>query len=338
MSRQDPVMHRLLAKMAAYYEDPDVSEIALCAPGVLFLRARKADEHGRVWHRVRAPHMTWEHVTRVLSFCANTFSQQFNPRQPVWDGVLPGGHRICAIMGAGVLYDEPRPEGGIAVSIRQKGLSGGDISDYGGTKKKFSRRLRAETQEGGFGGRDPEVGELVHRLADAKVPLIISGETGSGKTHLLRQLIARIPRDTRIITVEDTHELDVPHENRVHLITARSKRQETSTSLTQAEAVDVCNRLTPDCIIVGEIGTGNAANAYEIMLTGHSHFMTSIHAGSAEDVPKSFIKRMQHSGQAFDSKAVTEDLRAKVAVIQLKELPDKTKIIDDVYVPPGVPV
>jgi pilus assembly protein CpaF len=123
--------------------------------------------------------------------------------------------------------------------------------------------------------------DLLERSVRAKLDLVVSGATGSGKSTFLRSLAAAIPADERLIVIEDTNELVLPHPHVVHLECVPGHD---GASVGVADLVANALRMRPDRIIVGEVRTPREASALlEALATGHEGALTSLHAGSAAD-------------------------------------------------------
>ena len=118
----------------------------------------------------------------------------------------------------------------------------------------------------------------------------------------------------RILTIEDTRELIVPHPNRVHLVLSRTAQ---TNELTYAKVIDLVVRFTPDAIIGGEISTGNAGAIWELMGSGHDNCLATIHAESSEAAYAAFADRILHSYPTMDRKKTIEEMHQKLRVVQI---------------------
>ena len=128
-------------------------------------------------------------------------------------------------------------------------------------------------------GLHPDAAALLRRCVVARASFIVSGATGSGKSTLLRSLADAIPHDERLIVIEDTNELVLPHPHAVHLECVPARE---GGGVTVADLVANALRMRPDRIIVGEVRTPREASALlEALSTGHEGSLTTLHAGSA---------------------------------------------------------
>jgi len=128
----------------------------------------------------------------------------------------------------------------------------------------------------------PEVGELIKGVVKAKLNILISGGTGTGKTTLLNVLSRFIPSSERIVTIEDSAELQLKQEHVVRLET-RPPNIEGKGEVSQRDLVKNSLRMRPDRIIVGEVRGGEVLDMFQAMNTGHDGSLTTIHANSPRD-------------------------------------------------------
>ncbi len=128
----------------------------------------------------------------------------------------------------------------------------------------------------------PEIGEILKGIVKARLNVLISGGTGSGKTTLLNVLSRFIPADERIITIEDSSELQLKQEHVIRLET-RPSNIEGKGEITQRDLVRNSLRMRPDRIVVGEVRGQEAFDMLQAMNTGHDGSLTTIHANSPRD-------------------------------------------------------
>jgi pilus assembly protein CpaF len=128
----------------------------------------------------------------------------------------------------------------------------------------------------------PEIGELLRGIVQARLNVLISGGTGSGKTTLLNVVSGFIPPDERIITIEDSAELQLRQGHVVRLET-KPPNIEGKGEFTQRDLVRNCLRMRPDRIVMGEVRAGEALDMLQAMNTGHDGSLTTIHANTPRD-------------------------------------------------------
>ncbi|MEA3386102.1 MAG: CpaF family protein [Thermodesulfobacteriota bacterium] len=199
-----------------------------------------------------------DHLSRIIDRIASNVGRRIDESAPMLDARLLDGSRVNAII-------PPLALDGPALSIRRFAVE----------RLKLSTLvlLKALTQK---------VGDLLHGIVKAHLNVLISGGTGSGKTTLLNVLSDFIPKDERIVTIEDAAELQLQHEHVVRLET-RPPNMEGKGAIVQRDLVINCLRMRPDRIIVGEVRGPEAFDMLQAMNTGHDGCLTTIHANSSRD-------------------------------------------------------
>jgi len=164
------------------------------------------------------------------------------------------------------------------------------------------------------GSLTAEIGEVVRALAMAKLNILISGGTGSGKTTMLNILSGFIPSKERVITIEDSAELQLQQEHVCRLET-RPPNVEGKGEITQRELVRNCLRMRPDRVIVGEVRGAEVLDMLQAMNTGHEGSMTTIHANSSRDALLRLETMISLSGVAIMEKAMRQMISSSIDVI-----------------------
>jgi pilus assembly protein CpaF len=157
--------------------------------------------------------------------------------------------------------------------------------------------------------------------------IIISGGTGAGKTTLLNALSAFIPSDERIVTIEDSAELQLQQPHVVRLET-RPMNIEGKGEVTQRDLVRNALRMRPDRIVVGEVRGGEAIDMLQAMNTGHDGSLTTIHANTTRDALARLETMIQMTGMRLSDRAMRQQVASAVnLVIQVARLTDGTRRI-----------
>ena len=316
------VLNDVLEPLKRHYKRDDVSEIAVNAPGVCFHRLRTADRLGRHWRRADDPALDHGYLTLALHTLANVYREPFDgDLEQTLFGELPDGERLSAVAGRGVTYDGTRPEGGVALCIRQsaKGRKLHDLDGWGVARadERWSKgEVRDQMRE--ITSRSDGIHDRLCEAARKGKPFLLSGATNTGKTSLINRLLAEMEDDTRIVTVEDTQEVIVPVPNRVHLIIEREEKEGTQERrrLTAKQARNVITRFSPEAVLVGEISPDNAGLAIELLRSGHHHFWTSIHAGSVDEAVTEFAKLAIAGQRGRSVEEVQGYIRSSFTIIQ----------------------
>lgn len=306
------VLESLLKPLTEFYTPSFVEEIAINHPGQVWMRLHNA----RVpWVAYAAPQLTKQYLLDLVHTVANIYEQPFNPINgiPVVYAELPGvnnqTHRFTAIAGPNVQYDNEDLTGGIAMNIRSGIVKDTDLKTYHLERGKPLMQIRKRESV----RPDDPYDRLMQAIADGS-PILISGATASGKTTILNHLLTLIDKNSRVITVEDTREVFVPQENRVHLVLSRTRQ---NNEFNYPMLLDVIMRMTPDVVIGGELSTSNAAAIWQLLRTGHQHFYTTIHAESAEEAYKRFAGLILDIQPAYNATDLITEMKSKIRVVQL---------------------
>lgn len=266
------VLERYLEPLRPFLDDEDLTEVVVNRPGEVFTEGRGG------WARYDVPALSHPHLKSLCTAAAAFTRQDIGPEHPVISTTLPGGERCQVVAPPAV------PAGTISLTIRK-------ASPLTMTLDDFERRLlfsdvRASTED-----LSPDEQELV-RLRDrgawraflelavrSRRNIIISGATGSGKTTLSKGLVACIPDHERILTIEDTAELTIPHANHVRLL--YSKDGQGVAKIGPRELLESCLRMRPDRILLQELRDGTAFYYLRNVNSGHPGSITTVHADSA---------------------------------------------------------
>ena len=306
------VLESALRPLSFWYTQDNVEEVAVDSPGGIWLRLR--GKYAYPWHYREDPKLTREYLNNIMYIIANSNDFMFNPAAgtPTVYATLPGGHRFSGIAGKNIQYDTTDEIlGGVALAIRvySENLSI-NMSDFGlekgGRLKRLNKLQNVEDPD------DPYERLLLSINRGAHI--LVSGATATGKTTFLNNLITLLDEHERILTIEDTRELIVPHKNRVHIVLPRTQLTNT---FDYRQVIDLAVRFTPDAIIGGEISTSNAGALWELMGSGHKNCFATIHAENPEAAYKAFLGRILHSYPTTDREKTLKEMRDKLRVVQI---------------------
>ena len=305
------VLESILRPLSYWYNQDNIEEVAINRSGQVWLRLR--GKRAYPWVMYKDEKLSKQYLTDLLYIIANTYELPFDPIQgnPVVYATIPGEHRFSAICGRNVMYDNDDLTGGIALTIR---VHADDVAvglgDYGLTQGSGLHKINPLKDI-----KEPE--DPYERLLlsiKRGDHILVSGATSTGKTTFLNNLLKILDINKRILTIEDTRELIVPHPNRVHIVLSRTEQ---TNALTYAKVIDLVVRFTPDAIIGGEISTGNAGAIWELMGSGHDNCLATIHAESSEAAYQAFTDRILHTYPTIDRKKTIEEMRQKLRVVQI---------------------
>lgn len=236
-----------------YLEDSSISEIMVIGSSRIFV------EQNGVVRRTKDCFVEEADVYRLVEQIVAPTNRMVNEASPIVDSRLPDGSRVHIVL-------PPVSLEGPVITIR-KFLKGGMTIE----------QLLA------FGEFPPQLTGILSALVKGKYNILISGSTNSGKSSLLNALAEYIGGSERVITIEDSAELQFFHvENLVRLET-RNANIEGENEITMQDLIKACLRMRPDRIIVGEVRGAEAMSMLQALSTGHSGSFSSIHANSCRD-------------------------------------------------------
>lgn len=305
------VLESVLRPLSYWYNQDNIEEVAINRSGQIWLRLR--GKRAYPWVMYKDEKLTKEYLTDLLYIIANTYELPFDPVSgtPVVYATIPGEHRFSAICGKNVMYDNEDLTGGIALTIRvhSEEVAFG-LQDYGLSQGNQLHKINPLKNI-----KDPDdpYEKLLISLKRGD-HILVSGATATGKTTFLNNLLKILDIHKRILTIEDTRELMVPHPNRVHVVLSRTAQ---TNELTYAKVIDLVVRFTPDAIIGGEISTSNAGALWELMGSGHDNCLATIHAESSDAAYAAFADRILHSYPTMDRKKTIEEMKQKLRVVQI---------------------
>lgn len=289
--RTNPTITGKLAPISQYWNGrgDDLVEISINRPGEVWLQRRATG-----YERHKNADITADWAWSLCESLANVAQRKFSEKKPMLGIQLPNGHRFQALLGPNVVS-------GIAISIRIRRKETVDLARYGFAREAPLPKLGANLQKRKAlvaAGSALTIGRISDVIAKGG-SAIVSGATGSGKTTFMKGLIRDLPEKSRVITIEDVEELDVPHENSVQILVSRTG---TGTEIEYPEVIDACMRFNPDTVIPGELSVHNAEAVFRLLNTGHGSFLTSIHSNGALDALLAFARNIEmRTGRKADA-------------------------------------
>lgn len=271
-----PGSEGLLSPLKSFLNDEAVNELVINKPYEVFV-----ERHGVMEHHA-LPVLSPMHIRRLFTLIANENGQSLSVAKPMMSGNLYDGSRVQLVI--------PPAARHYTLSIRRPSLQKRTLDDY--KQSNFYEKAhpfdlnRSDSNE--MNGNDMSLLSLYAKKKWAdfialavvlKKNIVISGQTSSGKTTFLNACMGAIPHHERIITLEDTYEVDIPHQNWVSLRAPKhSVRQ--GVGLCMQDLVQCALRLRPDRLIMGEIRGAEILDFISACSTGHEGSITSIHANN----------------------------------------------------------
>jgi pilus assembly protein CpaF len=244
------------------------------------------------------------HLMKIIDKIVSRVGRRIDESSPMVDARLPDGSRVNAII-------PPLAIDGPIMSIR-----------------RFSAEPLKLQDLVDFNSMTAPMAEILQGLGKAKVNILISGGTGSGKTTMLNVISGFISHSERIVTVEDAAELQMQQPHIVRLET-RPPNIEGNGEVTQRALVRNALRMRPDRIILGEVRGGEALDMLQAMNTGHEGSMATIHANTPRDALTRLENMVSMAAASLPSKATRQQISSAIGVVvQVARLTDgKRKVI-----------
>jgi pilus assembly protein CpaF len=278
--------------------DPTISDILVNSHSQVYVERRGKLESTDVRFADDA------HLMKIIDKIVSRVGRRIDESSPMVDARLPDGSRVNAIIPP-VALDGP------VVSIRRFAVIPLKIEDL----------LSYKTLT-------PEMASILQGLSKAKVNMLISGGTGSGKTTMLNILSCYIPTSERIVTIEDAAELQLQQPHVVRLET-RPPNIEGKGEVTQRSLVKNALRMRPDRIILGEVRGAEAVDMLQAMNTGHEGSLATIHANTPRDALSRLENMIGMAGLHLPVKAARQQISSAItALVQIGRLADgKRKVL-----------
>jgi pilus assembly protein CpaF len=242
-----------------------------------------------------------EHLMRVIERIVSSVGRRIDESSPMVDARLKDGSRVNAII-------PPLSIDGPVLSIRR----------FGAEPLRMNMLIENKALT-----RD--IADMLQMCVTARLNVLISGGTGAGKTTLLNALSAYIPEDERIVTIEDSAELQLQQPHVVRLET-RPPNIEGRGEVTQRDLVKNALRMRPDRIVIGEVRGGEAIDMLQAMNTGHDGSLTTVHANTPRDALSRLETMIQMTGMRLSDRAMRQQMASALdLVVQVARLSDGTR-------------
>jgi pilus assembly protein CpaF len=264
--------------------DPTVSEVMVNGPKKIYFERK-----GRLLLS-EVQFDDDDHVRRVIDRIVSPLGRHVDEASPIVDARLPDGSRVNVV-------------------IPPISLTGPTI-----TIRKFTKEKLRVDDLIRFGSMTPEIADFLRACVNARLNIVISGGTGSGKTTLLNVLSNFIPDDERIVSIEDSAELQLAKEHWIRLET-RPANIEGTGAVTARECMKSCLRMRPDRVIVGECRGAEALDMLQAMNTGHDGSLTTAHANTPRDMLSRLETMVLMAGMDLPVRAIREQISSAVDVI-----------------------
>jgi len=289
-----------------YLLDDSVSEIMVNGYQSIFV------EKGGKIYQTKASFNSEDELLAAVRRIGQSVGRSISEKEPIMDGRLADGSRVCAVI-------PPAAKEGIYLTIR-----------------KFSKTKLTMKQLVGWGSLSVEMAKFINLCMVSAKNVIVSGGTSSGKTTLLNVVSSLIPKNQRILVIEDSSELQLDQEHVLSLETQAKDRMGEG-EVTMRDLIKSALRMRPDRIVIGEVRGSEAIDLLQAMNTGHGGSMTTLHANH----PKGALERLETLSLMSDVDLPLRALRSQIAsaidiVIQAQRLRDGSRRITHIAEVVGV--
>ena len=281
-----------LGPLEPLLQDDSVTDILVNGPKIVFI------ERNGLLERVQTEFQDERHLMRIIQKIVSAVGRRIDESSPFVDARLSDGSRVNAIVA-------PLAVDGSLLSIR-----------------KFAKKRIDIDRLIELGSVPEPMAEVMRAVVRSRKNVLISGGTGSGKTTLLNAMSSFIDERERIVTIEDSAELQLQQEHVARLET-RPPNIEGKGEITQRDLVKNALRMRPDRIIVGEVRAGEAFDMLQAMNTGHDGSMTTVHANTPRDALSRIEQMIGMSGIDMPARSARAQISSAIdVVIQVGRLSD----------------
>ena len=287
---------RGLGLLDTIIKDEQVTEVMINGPEDIFIE--KAGKLYRLQQRFESERQLEDIIQKIVGQAG----REVNQANPIVDTRLPDGSRVNVVL-------PPISMKGATVTIR-----------------KFSKTPMTIEQLLKYGSITPEVAHVLELLVKAKYNIFISGGTGSGKTTFLNALSNFIPKDERVITIEDSAELQIAGVENLVSMETRNANASGSGAITIRDLIKSSLRMRPERIVVGEVRGGEALDMLQAMNTGHDGSLSTGHANSTADMLSRLETMVLQGADGLPLEAIRQQIASAVdMIIHLSRLRDKSR-------------
>lgn len=286
-----------LGPLEPLLKDETVTEIMINGPSQVYV-----ERQGRL-HLAKVQFHDELHLMNIVERIVAPLGRRIDESSPLVDARLSDGSRVNIII-------PPLSLSGPCITIR-----------------KFARVPLSVENLIGFGSLSEDMAAFLQACVAARLNIVVSGGTGSGKTTMLNALSSFIASDERIVTIEDAAELQLMQE---HVVTLESRPPniEGKGEITIRDLVRNALRMRPDRIVVGEVRSGESLDMLQAMNTGHDGSLTTVHANSPRDALSRLETMVLMAGMDLPVRAIREQIASAVdLIIQQSRLKDGSRRI-----------
>jgi len=287
---------RGLGVLGQIIADPDITEVMINGYRDIFI-----EKSGRLF-KMDAQFESSRELGIIITKFVSMAGRQVNESEPIVDTRLADGSRVNVVM-------PPIALNGPIVTIR-----------------RFPKEAMTVQKLINFGSITPEVAEILELLVMCKYNIFVSGGTGSGKTTFLNALSNFIPRDERVITIEDSAELQIKNIDNLVRLETRNAGPDGSGAISIRDLIKSALRMRPERIVVGEVRGAEAIDMLQAMNTGHDGSLSTGHANSTHDMLSRLETMVLQGAAGLPLDAIRQQIASALdIIIHLSRLRDKSR-------------
>jgi len=276
--------------------DPEVTEVMINGHKDIFV-----EKNGKLF-RLESQFESRRELEIIITKFVSRAGRAVNESEPIVDFRLEDGSRVNVVM-------PPVALNGPIVTIR-----------------RFPKEAMTVEKLIDFGSITPEVAEKLRSLVIAKYNIFVSGGTGSGKTTFLNALSNFIPKDERIITIEDSAELQIKNIDNLVRLETRNAGADGKGAITIRDLIKSALRMRPERIVVGEVRGAEALDMLQAMNTGHDGSLSTGHANSTADILSRLETMVLQGSEGLPLEAIRQQIASAIdIIIHLSRLRDKSR-------------
>lgn len=276
--------------------DDTITEVMINGPENIFI-----EQSGRLF-KLNKQFESQRRLEDIIQRIVGLAGREVNQANPICDTRLPDGSRVNVVL-------PPIALCGPTLTIR-----------------KFSKTPMTIEKLIEYGSITQEIADKLELLVKAKYNIFISGGTGSGKTTFLNALSNYIPKDERVITIEDSAELQIKGVDNLVSLETRNANASGAGQITIRDLIKSSLRMRPERIIVGECRGGEALDMLQAMNTGHDGSLSTGHANSTEDMLSRLETMVLQGAAGLPLEAIRQQIASAVdIIIHLSRLRDKSR-------------
>ena len=280
-------------------DDKNINEIMINSYDEIFI-----DKNGK-YQRWNKSFESKEQLENIIQQIVGKINRIVNVSNPIVDARLSDGSRVHIVL-------PPIALKGATVTIRK-------------FPEKITMKKLIE-----YGSINTEAADFLKKLVECGYNIFISGGTGSGKTTFLNALSEFIPKDDRVITIEDSAELNISHVNNLVSLETRDKNVEGEGEINMQMLIRAALRMNPDRIVVGEVRGKEALDMLQAMNTGHDGSLSTGHANSCFDM-LSRLETMVLMAENLPLLAIRQQISSSIDIlVHLAKLKDKRRVVYEI--------